>query len=146
MKKQIKEHDGCDKCKYEYESCNLDPCYSCKQNHNQPNSNPDLWEDAREEPKESLSEESNPVKPNHYKSCSIECIDAMILTFGTDSTSEWCLITAYKYIWRYKYKGGLEDLKKATYYIDKSVELTGNDCTIKEYRELIERLKGEYNE
>lgn len=145
MKKQIKEHDGCDKCKYEYESCNLDPCYSCKQNHNQPNSNPDLWEDAREEPKESLSEESNPVKPNHYKSCSIECIDAMILAFGVEAVAEFCIINAFKYIWRYKDKNGLEDLNKAEYYINKSEYLSGGDMATKRYRKLVDRLKEEYD-
>lgn len=145
MKKQIKEHDGCDKCKYEYESCNLDPCYSCKQNHAQPNSNPDLWEDASEEPKEFLSEETNPIRPNHYKSCSIECIDAMILAFGVEAVAEFCIINAFKYIWRYKDKNGLEDINKAEYYINKSEYLSGGDMTTKRYIKLIDRLKEEYD-
>lgn len=138
---EIKEHDGCDKCKYEYESCNLDPCYSCKQNHAQPNSNPDLWEDASEEPKESLSEEFNPVKPNHYKSCSIECIDAMILFFGVEAVAEFCIINAFKYIWRYKDKNGLEDINKAEWYIGMSAELNGDMKKVESFAYMINKLR-----
>ena len=140
MKKQIKEHDGCDGCRYLSKTEKQSPCKNCNANYLQPNGYADLWE---KESKESLSEEANPVRPNHYKSCSIECIDAMILAFGTDSVAEFCLINAFKYIWRYKDKNGLEDLNKAEYYINKSEELSGGDATTKRYIKLINRLKEE---
>ena len=139
MKKQIKEHDGCDKCKYLSKTEKQLPCKNCNANYLQPNGYADLWE----EEKEVLSEEANPVRPNHYKSCSIECIDAMILAFGADSVAEFCLINAFKYIWRYKDKNGLEDLNKAEYYINKSEELSRGDATTKRYIKLINRLKEE---
>ena len=87
------------------------PCQNCNANYLQPNWYADLWEEEKEvlseEEKEVLSEESDPVRPNHYKNCSIECIDAMILAFGADSVAEFCLINAFKYIWRYKDKNGI---------------------------------------
>ena len=55
--------------------------------------------------------------PDHYQSCSIECIQNMMIAFGEDYTLMWCLITAYKYIYRYKFKNGIEDLKKAEWYL-----------------------------
>lgn len=62
--------------------------------------------------------------PKHYAdSCSIECIDAMVMTFGAKRTAEYCVQNAYKYAWRHKYKNILEDLKKAEWYLDKFDEL-----------------------
>lgn len=64
------------------------------------------------------------INPAHYKDrTSIECIDAMIMTFGVKRTAEYCVQNAYKYVWRYKYKNRLEDLKKAEWYLDKFNEL-----------------------
>lgn len=65
------------------------------------------------------------INPAHYKDrTSIECIDAMIMTFGVKRTAEYCVQNVYKYVWRYKYKNRLEDLKKAEWYIDKFEELS----------------------
>lgn len=64
------------------------------------------------------------INPAHYKErTSIECIDAMIMTFGVKRTAEYCVQNAYKYVWRYKYKNRLEDLKKAEWYLEKFGEL-----------------------
>lgn len=64
------------------------------------------------------------INPDHYKErTSIECIDAMIMTFGAKRTAEYCVQNAYKYVWRHKYKNRLEDLKKAKWYLDKFDEL-----------------------
>lgn len=139
MKKQIKEHDGCVDCRYFLKTEKQLPCKNCNANYLQPNGYADLWE----EEKEVLSEETNTIRPNHYKSCSIECIDAMILAFGVEAVAEFCIINAFKYIWRYKDKNGLEDLNKAEYYIDKSEYLSGGDMATKRYRKLVDRLKEE---
>lgn len=62
--------------------------------------------------------------PKHYaNSCSIECIDAMQATFGIKDLAKYCVINAYKYLWRYKNKNGKEDLNKAEWYLNKFDEL-----------------------
>lgn len=62
--------------------------------------------------------------PEHYNNGKIECIDAMISTFGKDSVAEFCIINAFKYLWRYKYKSKpTEDVKKAIWYLNKYLEL-----------------------
>ena len=62
--------------------------------------------------------------PEHYNNGKIECIDAMISTFGEDSVAEFCIINAFKYLWRYKYKSKpTEDIKKAIWYLNKYLEL-----------------------
>lgn len=63
------------------------------------------------------------VNPEHYKECSLECIDIMCVMFGYKHTAEWCVQTAFKYIWRYKQKNGFEDLKKAEWYLNKFREI-----------------------
>lgn len=89
--------------------------------------------------------------PKHYEGhCSIECIDAMIMTFGAKRTAEYCVQNAYKYAWRHKYKNKLEDLKKAEWYLDKFDELVtwcetkfSADGTIEtKYLELGQFLRG----
>lgn len=81
--------------------------------------------------KEEQNKHDNVNHPKHYEGhCSIECIDAMIMTFGAKRTAEYCVQNAYKYAWRHKYKNKLEDLKKAEWYLDKFDELV-NRCETK---------------
>lgn len=59
--------------------------------------------------------------PKHYDgNCSIECIDNMRLIFGNQRVTDFCIVNAYKYLSRYKYKNGNEDLKKAKWYLDEA--------------------------
>lgn len=66
---------------------------------------------------------NNVNHPSHYNKGNIECIDAMISAYGKDTVSDFCICNAFKYIWRYKYKNGIEDLKKAQWYLNKVIEL-----------------------
>lgn len=62
--------------------------------------------------------------PKHYAdNCSIECIDSMLLAFGPADIAKYCIINAYKYIWRCKSKNGLEDIEKAKWYLNKFFSL-----------------------
>ena len=71
-----------------------------------------------------MEEKDNRVNhPSHYNKGNIECIDAMVSAYGKDTVSDFCICNAFKYIWRYKYKNGIEDLKKAQWYLNKVVEL-----------------------
>ena len=52
----------------------------------------------------------------------IECIDA--IRAATDDGFEYYLQgNIMKYVWRYKYKNGSEDLKKAQWYLNKLIEV-----------------------
>lgn len=58
--------------------------------------------------------------PPHYAdSCSIECIESMEIAFGVKYTAVYCIINAYKYLWRRKAKNGLQDVEKALWYLDR---------------------------
>lgn len=67
---------------------------------------------------------SDPVNhPSHYETNGIECFDAMRASLGDEAVKSFCVCNAFKYIWRYKHKNGLEDLKKAQWYLNKRLEL-----------------------
>ena len=64
-------------------------------------------------------EPDNVNHPQHYEGkTSLECIDTMRLIFGNKLLSWFCLMNAYKYLWRHKNKNGIEDLEKCEWYLD----------------------------
>ena len=63
------------------------------------------------------------ARPKHYASTSIECIDAMRETQGVEATKQFCICNAFKYLWRHNAKSGDEDIKKASWYLNKAVSL-----------------------
>ncbi len=67
--------------------------------------------------------EDNINHPKHYELDKIECIDAMEMTQGRGTVMSFCLCNAFKYLWRHNRKNGLEDIKKAKWYLDKYIEL-----------------------
>jgi hypothetical protein len=64
--------------------------------------------------------------PPHYNQAGIECIDA--IRAATDGGYEYYLQgNIIKYLWRYRYKNGVEDLEKAKWYLEKLIEETENE-------------------
>lgn len=59
--------------------------------------------------------------PPHYNKAGVECIDA--IAAATEEGYEYYLQgNIIKYLWRYRYKNGTEDLKKAQWYLNKLIE------------------------
>ena len=69
----------------------------------------------------------DPTNPSHYKQGEIECIDAIksaiLDKVGVEAAYSANII---KYVWRYKGKNGIEDLKKAKWYLEKLIEEVQN--------------------
>ena len=61
--------------------------------------------------------------PIHYETGKFQCIDVMLETQGVDEVKVFCRCNAFKYLYRAKRKNGLEDMKKAIWYLNKYVEL-----------------------
>lgn len=76
---------------------------------------------------ETAAKRSEDVKPDpvnhpaHYTSGGIECIDAMQAAFGAEAVKNFCLCNAFKYLWRHRNKNGVEDLKKARWYLNRLI-------------------------
>lgn len=58
--------------------------------------------------------------PIHYSSSEIECIDAIEAMLGNDFPA-YLQGNITKYLWRFKHKNGVEDLKKARWYLNKLI-------------------------
>jgi hypothetical protein len=61
--------------------------------------------------------------PSHYTGGNIECIDAIeAATEQLTGIEAACTANAIKYLWRWKRKNGIEDLKKARWYINHLID------------------------
>lgn len=65
--------------------------------------------------------------PSHYETGNFECIDVMIETQGKEAVLNFCLCNAFKYLYRHNRKNGIEDIKKSRWYINKYIELVGEE-------------------
>lgn len=61
--------------------------------------------------------------PGHYETGKLECIDVMLETQGAEAVKNFCICNAFKYLYRHKRKSGIEDIKKADWYLKKYIEL-----------------------
>ncbi|APU92780.1 DUF3310 domain-containing protein [Salmonella enterica subsp. enterica serovar Anatum] len=62
--------------------------------------------------------------PDHYTQGGVECINAIAAaTVGKSGIEEACVANIIKYLWRYELKNGVEDIKKARWYLDKLLEV-----------------------
>ena len=69
-----------------------------------------------------MTQHSEVDHPGHYNQGYIECIDAIEVACKNLSGLEaFCTGNAIKYLWRWKAKGGVHDLKKAQWYINKLI-------------------------
>ena len=65
--------------------------------------------------------------PEHYTSGKFECIDVMEDVFGEEAVKDFCICNAFKYLYRFKKKNGVEDIKKARWYIDHYIKIEGRE-------------------
>lgn len=61
--------------------------------------------------------------PAHYNQGDIECIDGIKAVLG-DQFEFYLHGNAIKYLWRFRYKGGIQDLEKCEWYLRKLMEET----------------------
>lgn len=65
--------------------------------------------------------------PSHYTAGNIECIDAIHEAVkGLEGYEAYITGNVMKYMWRWKRKNGVEDLKKARFYLDRLIKQTEN--------------------
>lgn len=68
-------------------------------------------------------EEQEINHPSHYADDQFECIEVMMDTQGLDATQDFCILNAFKYLYRHRKKGGIKDLKKAKWYLEYAIDL-----------------------
>lgn len=71
-----------------------------------------------ERPRRKESKVSDPVNPDHYKSGSIECIDALRSALTPEEFRGYCKGSAMAYLWRLGQKDAPEqEARKASWYV-----------------------------
>lgn len=116
---------NCVTCKHDWKGVDEDPCSACTATYSH-------WETderkiatgaalPRNDNEEAEADMVN--RPPHYTHGKYECIDVMVDTFGKEAVQHFCLLNAFKYVWRSEHKNGIEDVKKAWWYLDKYLQL-----------------------
>jgi len=92
---------------------------------------PEEWDAVRKEryydnrsPKEvPYAPDPDPVnKPQHYRvGGEIECIDYIYQQLGAEGIKTYLEGNILKYMHRWRFKNGVEDLRKAKWYLDKLI-------------------------
>ena len=62
------------------------------------------------------------INPSHYKEGDVECIDAIKSSLGDVQFKGYLKETIIKYLWRYEKKNGVEDLRKAEWFLTKLIQ------------------------
>lgn len=65
--------------------------------------------------------------PSHYETGKFECIEVMEEAISKDAVMAFCLCNAFKYLYRCSRKNGVEDIRKAQWYLNKYLELHDRD-------------------
>lgn len=73
----------------------------------------------------------NVNSPGHYTQAGIECIDAITAAVsGKSGIEAVCVANVIKYLWRYELKNGVEDVKKAQWYLNRLVSELDKPVTV----------------
>ena len=116
----------CHNCAHSEKAWGEYPCSVCDENL-------DEFRERTSPPEQPTKPPMPPVNPpkdeeiNHpsrYAGGKYECIDIMLDVFGEEAVKHFCLLNAFKYLWRQEKKGGAEDVKKAIWYLNKYIELS----------------------
>ena len=66
--------------------------------------------------------------PSHYTQGKVECLDALeSATIGKSGIEAVCVANIVKYLWRYEEKNGIEDVKKAQFYLNRLLATLENN-------------------
>ena len=68
---------------------------------------------------------SDPINPDHYKRSEAKCpkCEHPIECIDVTRHLHFNIGNAIKYLWRFREKGGITDLKKARWYLDDQINL-----------------------
>ena len=65
---------------------------------------------------------SDPVNPDHYKFDNVEAINILRMVLTPEEYVGGLKFSLWQYLLRYERKGGILDLEKANWYLDKMIE------------------------
>lgn len=72
--------------------------------------------------------------PKHYVSGGIEVIEVLEKKMTPEAFKGFLMGNVLKYVLRHEYKGGLQDLKKARFYLDKWINVSDSGKQIQQHK------------
>jgi hypothetical protein len=69
----------------------------------------------------------NVLKPKHYNSSGIECIEGIEAQLTPEGYKGFLQGNCAKYLWRWRDKGGIEDLRKCKWYLDRLISMADDE-------------------
>ena len=85
---------------------------------------PDEWDyvnKINKQLRQSKKEGDDVSSPFHYNNSNIECIDAIKAVSSKEEFEGYLRANVLKYIWRFRYKDNIKDLRKAKWYLDRLI-------------------------
>ena len=61
-------------------------------------------------------------RPAHYNNGPVECIEAIESMLTSEEYIGYLRGNSLKYRWRFRYKNGIEDLRKARWYVERLIK------------------------
>lgn len=81
----------------------------------------EICKELAQESDKTISVKDN-INPAHYKKGKIETIEHIKDIIGDKHMTSYCIGNVIKYVSRYENKNGVEDLKKARWYLDRAIK------------------------
>ena len=83
---------------------------------------PEEWDQVRKDRYTDNRAPDMVNSPTHYThGGGIECIDAIDAMLGHELSLAYYQASVVKYLWRWKYKGGVESLRKANWFLSRMI-------------------------
>ena len=83
---------------------------------------PQEWDEVNRELRRDKTYGDDVDSPFHYNKGNIECIDAIKAASTKEEFEGYIRANVLKYVWRFRYKDNIKDLRKAKWYLDKLIE------------------------
>tara|TARA_Y100000034_G_scaffold112612_1_gene146764 strand:+ start:667 stop:960 length:294 start_codon:yes stop_codon:yes gene_type:complete len=83
---------------------------------------PEEWDEVTRKLRKEKTYGDDVDSPFHYNKGSIECVDAIEAASTKEEFEGYVRANVLKYVWRFRYKDNIKDLKKARWYLDKLID------------------------
>ena len=83
---------------------------------------PQEWDEVNRELRRDKTYGDDVDSPFHYNNGNIECIDAIKAASTKEEFEGYVRANVLKYVWRFRYKDNIKDLRKARWYLDKLID------------------------
>jgi len=83
---------------------------------------PEEWDEVTRKLRKEKTYGDDVDSPFHYNKGSIECVDAIEAASTKEEFEGYVRANVLKYVWRFRYKDKIKDLRKARWYLDKLID------------------------